>query len=163
MTRDTLLLLLLTMSMQLAFSFVSVSRNNCFPSVLSAHQLGVEDTDVVPSGLARRQLLQAALSSSLLFGSSSTLPAMAEEPKTTVYLTGKAPKIPGNKPKDKNDVSGTRKDPSFLRSLSDCKSKCETTAAFDGLARSKEDCLSECQDICCKTYEQCTFGIVPRI
>jgi hypothetical protein len=81
----------------------------------------------------------------------------------TLWITGKAPKIPGQKQKDKNDVSGTRKDPNFLRSLSDCKGQCERTPTSDGYAKSKEDCLSECQDICCATYEQCTFGIVPRI
>jgi hypothetical protein len=81
----------------------------------------------------------------------------------TLWITGKAPKVPGQKPKDKTDVSGTRKDPNFLRSLSDCKGQCERTPTSDGYAKSKEDCLSECQDICCATYEQCTFGIVPRI
>jgi hypothetical protein len=82
---------------------------------------------------------------------------------TTLWLTGKAPKVPGQKPKDKSDVSGTKRDPNFLRSISDCKSQCENTPGPGGLARSKEDCLSECQDICCTTYEQCTFAIVPRI
>jgi hypothetical protein len=81
---------------------------------------------------------------------------------TTIYKSGKAPMVPGAPPRDKSDFKGTRKDPDFLRSLSGCKSQCET--AGDGsLAKSKEDCLSECQDICCKTYEQCTFDIVPRI
>jgi hypothetical protein len=81
---------------------------------------------------------------------------------TTLYKSGKAPMVPGAPPRDKSDLKGTRKDPDFLRSLSGCKSQCET--AGDGsLAKSKEDCLSECQDICCKTYEQCTFDIVPRI
>jgi len=91
-----------------------------------------------------------------------TEPAHAADDKT-IWLTGKAPQIPGKKPKDKGDYSGTRRDPNFLRSISDCKSQCENTPQSDGLARSKEDCLSECQDICCTTYEQCTFAIVPRI
>jgi hypothetical protein len=81
----------------------------------------------------------------------------------TVWLTGKYPQVPGQKPRDKSDVKGTRKDNNFLRSISDCKSQCERTSAADGLARPKEDCLSECQDICCESYEQCTFAIVPRI
>ena len=88
--------------------------------------------------------------------------ANAEEEKT-IWLTGKAPKVPGQKPRDKGDYTGTKKDPKFLRSISDCKSQCENTPSPDGLARSKEDCLSDCQDICCTTYEQCTFAIVPRI
>ncbi|GKY94118.1 hypothetical protein MPSEU_000377900 [Mayamaea pseudoterrestris] len=81
----------------------------------------------------------------------------------TVWLTGKYPQIPGQKPHEKSDVKGTRRDPSFLRSISDCKSQCERNTGADGLARAKEDCLSECQDICCDSYEQCTFAIVPRI
>lgn len=90
-------------------------------------------------------------------------PANAVDAEKTIYLTGKAPKVPGQKPKEKGDTSGTKKDPKFLRSISDCKSQCETTPGPDGYARSKEDCLSDCQDICCTTYEQCTFAIVPRI
>jgi hypothetical protein len=89
--------------------------------------------------------------------------AASAEKGPTIWQSGKAPQVPGQKPKDKNDVKGTRKDPSFLRSISDCKSQCENTSSNTGLAKSKEDCLSECQDICCTTYEQCTFAIVPRI
>jgi hypothetical protein len=70
--------------------------------------------------------------------------------------------VPGQKPRDKDDVKGTRKDPNFLRSVADCKGKCENTPGSDGLARTKEECLTTCQDICCTTYEQCTFAIVPR-
>jgi hypothetical protein len=86
-----------------------------------------------------------------------------QQPGATIWITGKPPRVPGAKPKDKNDVSGTRRDPSFLRSISDCKNQCENSPASDGLSKSKEECLSECQDICCTTYEQCTFAIVPRI
>ena len=89
-------------------------------------------------------------------GSSSYVPG-------TIWQTGKQPKVPGQKPKDKNDTSGTRKDGNFLRSIADCKSQCENSTGPDGLSRSKEECLSDCQDICCKTYEQCSFAIVPRI
>lgn len=88
--------------------------------------------------------------------------ASDKEPMT-IYKSGKTPIVPDQKPKDKNDTSGTRKDTSFLRSISNCKSQCETVVGSDGYARSKEECLSDCQDICCTTYEQCTFGIVPRI
>jgi hypothetical protein len=81
----------------------------------------------------------------------------------TIWLSGKPPIVPGKKPRDKNDVAGSRKDPRFLRSIADCKNQCENTPGLDGLSKSKEECLSECQDICCTTYEQCTFAIVPRI
>ena len=81
----------------------------------------------------------------------------AEVSEKTIYMSGKTPKVPGAKPKDKNDLSGTKKDPNFLRSIADCKSQCESKG------KAKEDCLSECQDICCMTYEQCTFNIVPRM
>lgn len=91
-------------------------------------------------------------------------PSMAVDAEgATVYKSGKAPLVPDQKPKDKNDVSGTRKDPTFLRSLSACKSQCETSVAADGFARSKEECLQDCQDICCTTYEQCSFAIIPRM
>ena len=87
----------------------------------------------------------------------------ADKEPMTIYKSGKTPIVPDQKPKDKNDTSGTRKDTSVLRSISNCKSQCETVVGSDGYARSKEECLSDCQDICCTTYEQCTFGIVPRI
>ena len=92
----------------------------------------------------------------------NTEPALAAEKGDIIWKTGKSPIVPGQKPRDKSDVKGTRKDPSFLRSISDCKSKCENTPGPEGLAKSKEECLAECQDICCTTYEQCTFAIVPR-
>ncbi|KAL3776511.1 hypothetical protein ACHAWO_001034 [Cyclotella atomus] len=80
----------------------------------------------------------------------------------TIWKTGKAPEVPGQKPKDKSDTKGTRKDPNFLRSIADCKGKCENSPGPDGLARSSAECLSACQDICCTTYEQCTFAIIAR-
>jgi len=89
--------------------------------------------------------------------------AADDSSKDTIYLTGKAPKVPGQKPKNKDDTSGTKKDPGFLRSVSQCKGTCDRTPTADGLARTREECLSECQDICCTTYEQCTFAIVPRL
>jgi hypothetical protein len=101
----------------------------------------------------------------------STLNGPAEaieqpKPDDIIWMTGKMPIIPGQKPKDKSDVTGTRKDPSFLRSLSDCKNQCENmtgASSNSGYAKGKEECLSECQDICCTTYQQCTFPIVQRI
>lgn len=109
----------------------------------------------------RRKAIQ-----SMAFGVTSLLlsnAANAAEMEPTIYKSGKSPIVPGQKPKDKNDVAGTRKDSTFLRSISACKSQCEQTNGPDGYARSKEECLSDCQDICCTTYEQCTFGIVPRM
>ena len=108
---------------------------------------------------SRRKFLAAAAMQVCLMGAS--IPAVAAEP--TVYKSGKTPLVPGQKPKDKNDVKGSKKDPDFLRSVADCRNQCVATLGSDGLAKSKEDCLSECQDICCTTYEQCTFNIVPRI
>jgi hypothetical protein len=80
-----------------------------------------------------------------------------------IWMTGKMPQVPGQKPRDKNDLTGTRKDPSFLRSLADCKNQCENTASTGGYSKTKDECLSECQDICCTSYQQCTFAIVQRI
>jgi hypothetical protein len=121
----------------------------------------LNNNDRVASATSRRNLfLQSLLSTTsvvVMLGGRRSIAVAAEKPynkEPTIYLTGKAPIIPGQKLKDKNDVSGTRKDPNFLRSLSDCKSQCENRAGPDGLAKSKEDCLSECQDICCTTYEQ---------
>jgi hypothetical protein len=173
--KSTLLVIFLT-AINAALGFVTVAPSRGMAvlaqkgigSSLSARAPEREDS-VTPSSsspLPRRQVLQVALSA--VFLGAAALPtvavaAAADEKEKTVYLTGKAPKVPGQKPKDKSETSGTRKDPKFLRSLSDCKSRCETIPTSEGLARSKEDCLSECQDICCATYEQCTFGIVPRI
>ena len=106
----------------------------------------------------RRNLLSAALG----LASMSLLGAAVGAEELTVYKTGKAPKVPGEKPQSKEDTKGTRKDPSFLRSIAGCKSACLTMPDGAGLAKSQSDCLSECQDICCTTYEQCTFAITPR-
>ncbi len=113
----------------------------------------------------RRRFLTAAGMNLCLMG--ATAPAVfaadAPRPPGTTYVSGKSPLAPGETRKKTDNPKGTRKDPDFLRSISDCRSQCQNTLGPDGLAKSKEDCLSECQDICCKTYEQCTFNIVPRI
>jgi hypothetical protein len=167
--KSTLLVIFITaINATLGFVTVAPSRGMAQKGIgfpLSARAPEQEDSAASSaSPLPRRQVLQVALSA--VFLGAAALPSVAvaaDEKEKTVYLTGKAPKVPGQKPKDKSDTSGTRKDPKFLRSLSDCKSRCETIPTSEGLARSKEDCLSECQDICCASYEQCTFGIVPRI
>jgi hypothetical protein len=109
---------------------------------------------------SRRNFFAAAAMQVCLMGAAGSAMAAAEP---TVYRSGKAPVVAGQKAKDKNDVKGTRKDPDFLRSVADCRSQCIITPGSDGYAKSKEDCLSECQDVCCTTYETCTFNIVPRI
>lgn len=115
------------------------------------------------AALSRRHVF-TKIGTLLAVGLASSQAAVAAgDSAATVWLTGKSPKIPGEKPKDPKDTKGTRKDSNFLRSISDCKSQCERVGGPDGLARSTQDCLSECQDICCTTYEQCTFAIVPRI
>ncbi|KAL7521773.1 hypothetical protein ACHAWX_006454 [Stephanocyclus meneghinianus] len=118
--------------------------------------------------IRRRELTKSIASSLLsagLFGATAGIPeraAWATSDGATVWKTGRAPEVPGQKPKDKGDTRGTKKDPNFLRSVADCKGKCENSYGPDGLARSSAECLSACQDICCTTYEQCTFAIVPR-
>jgi len=110
----------------------------------------------------RRRFLSAAAMNICFLGASA--PAIAAAETSTRYISGKPPQVPGQKPQDKSNLKGTKKDPDFLRSIADCRNQCQNSASGpDGLAKSKEDCLSECQDICCKTYEQCTFNIVPRI
>ena len=112
---------------------------------------------------ARRNFLAAGVMQLCLWGGSAPSMAAATSTEPTIYRSGNAPVVAGQKPKDKNDVKGTKRDPDFLRSIADCRAQCQNTAGPDGLSKSKEDCLSECQDICCNTYEQCTFAIVPRI
>lgn len=117
--------------------------------------------------LSRRDLAKSLTTS--LFSAGLFSAAMLSSPDAsfadtgaTIWKTGKAPEVPGQKPKDKSDTKGTRKDPNFLRSIADCKGKCENSPGPDGLARSSAECLSACQDICCTTYEQCTFAIIAR-
>lgn len=130
---------------------------------LSAHGPDFEDYSGSPlSLLSRRRILSSLLFGSLTFQATTSC-ALAASGDKTIWLTGKEPVVSGQKTRDKNDVSGTKKDPKFLRSLADCKSQCENGAGSDGYARSKEECLSDCQDICCTTYQQCTFAIVNRI
>jgi hypothetical protein len=113
----------------------------------------------------RRQFLNAAVVNFCLMGAAApaAMAADAPLPPGTKYISGKTPLPPGETKKKSDNPKGTRKDPDFLRSVADCRNQCQSVPGPDGLAKSKEDCLSECQDICCKTYEQCTFNIVPRI
>ncbi len=111
----------------------------------------------------RRRFLNAAAANFFLMGATAPIVFATDAPPGTTYISGKSPLAPGETRKKSDNPKGTRKDPDFLRSVSDCKSQCQNKLGPDGLAKSKEDCLSECQDICCKTYEQCTFNIVPRI
>lgn len=163
-----------------AFAFSSTSLGNSMTSTLTSlskpkcitHLHATNSDDMSNSISSRRDAFQKiAITSFAAFGFG--LPSLqqdgndtayaAEEKGATIWKSGKEPIVPGKKPRDKNDTKGTRKDGEFLRSISNCKSQCETSYGSDGLARSKEECLSDCQDICCQTYEQCTFGIVPRI
>ncbi|KAL7523304.1 hypothetical protein ACHAWF_000467 [Thalassiosira exigua] len=139
------------------------------PTVTGTHLLARFHDDVDPSPLVgRREWTNEAFAS--LFAASAVIwggsqpqrASAADNGGDVIWKTGKAPVVPGQKPKDKGDVKGTKKDPSFLRSVSDCRSQCENTRSPDGLARTSSECLSACQDICCTTYEQCTFAIVPR-
>mmetsp|Transcript_539 Transcript_539/g.939 ORF Transcript_539/g.939 Transcript_539/m.939 type:complete len:166 (-) Transcript_539:818-1315(-) len=133
------------------------------PPVVRLNAVGPNENDVSTTG--RREMLgklAGVFVVGIMKGSQPAVAADTAAAGRTIWNTGKSPIVPGQKPKDKGDVSGTRKDPGFLRALSDCKTQCEITPAADGYARSKEDCLSDCQDICCKTYEQCTFAITPR-
>ena len=135
---------------------------------------GRSSGDDLNSAMVARRAFVKKFASAIAIGAFSSVAAVAGSPEEaqaaassyvpgTIWQTGKQPKVPGQKPKDKNDTSGTRKDGNFLRSIADCKSQCENSTGPDGLSRSKEECLSDCQDICCKTYEQCSFAIVPRI
>mmetsp|Transcript_4018 Transcript_4018/g.10510 ORF Transcript_4018/g.10510 Transcript_4018/m.10510 type:complete len:187 (-) Transcript_4018:1201-1761(-) len=116
-----------------------------------------------PNDSRRRFLIAAAINFSFL-GVTTPVVTAADVllPPGTKYVSGKSPIIPGDAKKKSDSTKGTRKDPDFLRSIADCRNQCQS-AGSGGLAKSKEDCLSECQDVCCKTYEQCTFNIVPRI
>lgn len=129
----------------------------------SSSQLSAQSGDTM---LGRREWSKRALASLITgAGSIATIASNPEQSNAAddiIWKTGKSPQIPGQKPKDKGDVKGTKKDPSFLRSISDCKTKCENGYGPDGLSRSASECLSACQDICCTTYEQCTFAITPR-
>eukprot|EP01082_Thalassiosira_pseudonana_P010432 g9298.t1 g9298 contig36:292385-293015(+) len=149
-------------------SATTVTVGNRLPcTTLSATS---SDDETSRSLTSRRKWTRNILSSVIAYGAAATILGLpkpesahaASDGEATIYKTGKAPIIPGQKPKDKGDTKGTKKDPSFLRSVSDCKGKCENSYGPDGLARSSAECLSSCQDICCTTYEQCTFAIVPR-
>lgn len=113
----------------------------------------------------RRNFFGVAGMSVLALGAGvpSSIAADSPLPPGTKYISGKTPLAPGEVKKKSDNTKGTRKDPDFLRSIADCRNQCQGAPGSDGLAKSKEDCLSECQDICCKTYEQCTFNIVPRL
>ena len=136
---------------------------------LKARKTNDSDEVSTSSISSRRKLFTsvfAGIAASGLLVPSSNIAGAADDNNNNnkiVWLTGKDPIVPGKKAREKGDVSGTKKDPKFLRSIADCKSQCENSAGPDGYARSKEDCFSDCQDICCTTYQQCTFAIVNRI
>mmetsp|Transcript_13011 Transcript_13011/g.17898 ORF Transcript_13011/g.17898 Transcript_13011/m.17898 type:complete len:183 (+) Transcript_13011:132-680(+) len=143
----------------------TLSRSNAHCGPLEAKK-SIENSASELEGVQtdRRTLMNKVFMASfaaIAVSSAAVIPSEAAE-EATIWKTGKAPIVPGQKKKDPKDVSGTRKDPSFLRSISDCKNQCMSSYGPDGLAKPQEDCLSECQDICCTTYEQCTFAIVPR-
>lgn len=152
-----------------AFVFPSVRSTSDSKTILYVGGSGEECGSEATAIGSRRDFVGAFVgmvtAGALTFLGDDVSPAAAAEQgqAATVWMSGKPPKVPGQKTKDKNDVSGTRKDPNFLRSISSCKSQCENSVGPDGFARSKEECLSDCQDICCTTYEQCSFAIVPRI
>jgi len=142
-----------------AFSVPHHQSSSSINNINKSTHLSVasQDNDDMSS---RREWTRNILTSII---ATTPLVVSAADSGDTIWKTGKSPQIPGQKPKDKSDTKGTRKDPSFLRSISDCKGKCENSPGPDGLARSSTECLSACQDICCTTYEQCTFAIVPRL
>ena len=149
------LLLLLSRSLTEGFLHSNVNQR-----IRTTVELGAEQRR---DFLARIAVVgNSAVLMSTLLPSASSIAVAAAEQQSTVYNTGKAPIVPGQAPKDKSDTKGTKRDPNFLRSISDCKAQCEQSNGPDGYARSKEECLELCQDICCKTYEQCTFAITPR-
>ena len=155
------ILLLICLSCQEGSAFL-VPHHQSSSSIIdndnkSTHLSAASHTDNISS---RREWTRNILTSII---ATTPLVASAADSGDTIWKTGKSPQIPGQKTKDKSDTKGTRKDPSFLRSIADCKGKCENSPGPDGLAKSSTECLSECQDICCTTYEQCTFAIVPRL
>lgn len=142
---------------------------NSFPLKASVQKQPITnvgfDQSISRRNLARgicSSLFTAGLFSVGITSNPSTSSADSSTSGATIWKTGKAPEVPGQKPKDKSDTKGTKKDPNFLRSIADCKGKCENSPGPDGLARSSAECLSACQDICCTTYEQCTFAIIAR-
>ena len=172
----------LSSSSSLVFSYRSPQKSKFPPSLAplyghSLHQNQQQDgaetsRENVKDSMAERRDVLCKVTSAVVLGAIFSIDAVpptavqaadATSSGPTIWNSGKAPKVPGQKPKDKNDTSGTRKDGNFLRSIADCKNQCENTTGPDGLSKSKEECLQDCQDICCKTYEQCTFAIVPRI
>ena len=144
-------------------------KSTVAPSAAATHgENNVEGWTMTIS--SRREWMTATTSTLLATASSITLLSNSKpeqalaatvESGDVIWKTGRAPIVPGKTPpSDKGDVKGTRKDPNFLRSVADCKGKCENSLDSDGLARSATECLQACQDICCTTYEQCTFTIV---
>ncbi len=82
-------------------------------------------------------------------------------PTGAIYKSGKAPIFSTGEQKDTNKGSytGSKKEITFLRCMSRCKTRCQAPA--EGLARN--DCVQDCQDICCNSYEQCSFKIKSTI
>jgi hypothetical protein len=167
--------LLIFKSAQLLSIIVSVSLISAWsPQLFSmknrSHQKnsvqfsGAPSSDDDDGNNSRRRFLNVAAMNVCLVGAAATVPSVFAA-DSTKYISGKTPQIPGTEAKKKSDgdTKGTRKDPNFLRSISDCKNQCQITPGTDGYSRSKMECLSECQDICCTTYEQCSFNIVPRL
>ena len=169
--------LLIFKSAQLLTIMVSVSVISAWsPQLFSMKNRSHQKTSVQFSGApssddddsnnnSRRRFLNVAAMNVCLMGAAAATVPAAFAADATKYISGKTPQIPGTEAKKKSDgdTKGTRKDPNFLRSISDCKTQCQIAPGTDGYSRSKMDCLSECQDICCTTYEQCSFNIVPRL
>mmetsp|Transcript_26440 Transcript_26440/g.57937 ORF Transcript_26440/g.57937 Transcript_26440/m.57937 type:complete len:203 (-) Transcript_26440:242-850(-) len=151
----------------LRFSGSSSEDNSNFVSPASSPLDGIPlgSTNAEGHDTRRRFLAAAAMNICLAgVGVPAAIAGGAESyPPGTKYISGKKPLAPGETATKTDNTKGTRKDPDFLRSVADCRNQCQSGLGPDGFAKSKEDCLSECQDICCTTYQQCTFNIVPRL
>ena len=143
-------------------TFSSVGSHQTSSHGLAAHQQPQEHRRDVLGRLVLQSTMGVFLSTLMIPPVTRAHAADGQQQQLTLFNTGKAPIVPGQAPKDKSDTKGTKRDPNFLRAISDCKAQCEQSNGPDGFARSKEECLELCQDVCCKTYEQCTFAITPR-
>jgi len=122
------------------------------PSTLEANEYGTKADFKIVTSLKYAIFLSIIYSFTPIFVVNEEA-AFAADMDRKIYVSGKTP----GERKDKNDKSGTKKDIKFLRCLSDCKSKCQLPSS--NLAVERVDCVQDCQDICCETYEQCSFKI----
>lgn len=102
-----------------------IKQHDECPTVVSSSKRSSDECVIWSKELKSRRIAFRILAgignAGLLISQWKASTALADDKDSTVWISGKFPRIQGRKARDPNDTRGTKKDPSFLRSIADCK------------------------------------------